>query len=241
MNSFLLGVISPAKGLGIILSNSELKKMALIPVVATILSLFVGIFVGFSYSAEIVSLVFGRWIDPSGGMINAVFNLAGYILITIVVFMLSYLVASLISIPFNSIIAEKTLAQIGALTIKPETLSEKTIKFLKMLRVSVLKAVVVLFLVSFVFIGSFLPGISIIAIYLGLLLLAFDCVDYSLEIYEMSLKDRFSFLRQHISALSGFALTLGVVFLIPFFNFLLLPVAVSGGAYLVGQVKNAKQ
>ncbi len=239
MSKFLSGVSAPFKGASFILARDELKKQTLFPIILTILVLFAGIFSGLYFSSDIISLAFGRWMAAGGGFVSTVLNIVGYLLITVFVFLFSYLFATIISVPFNSILAEKVLKILGILPPQRQGVAQHTSKFVKMLWASIIKSFVVTALAVVMFAGSFIPGVSLVVLFGGLMLLAFDCIDYSLEVLELTFKERVIFFRKHIAEISGFAVALGLIFLVPFVNFLLLPVAVAGGSILVG--KNVKK
>lgn len=234
MNKFLLGMSAPFQGARMILAHRELKRQAFLPILLTVIVLFAGIFFGFYFAPDIFSWVFKGMDLDNHGFVMTVLTVLGYISIVLFIFLFSYFFAAVVSVPFNSVLAEKTLRIIGI--SKPGVQG-----FFKMLKVSLVKSVVFGLLVLFMFIFSFIPGLSLIVLYAGLMLLAFDCMDYSLEVLEMNFKERMGFLRSHVAEISGFAVVLGLIFLVPFVNFLLLPVAVTGGAYLVGNIKNVKK
>ena len=74
----------------------------------------------------------------------------------------------------------------------------------------------------------------------GLLVLSLDCSDYAMENFEFSLKKSFKHYKLWFFEYVGFALGLGLLFLIPGLNILLLPIIVISATYLVGSLQIKK-
>ena len=83
------------------------------------------------------------------------------------------------------------------------------------------------------FLGTFIPVVSVFFAFIAFLLIAYDCSDVVFEVKEWNLKARTNFFRKNIWEFSGFAMAIGLTFLVPLLNFILLPGFILGSAYLV--------
>lgn len=156
-----------------------------------------------------------------------------------VVFLISlsafvYLLSSLISSPFNALLAERTLMKIGIIQAEPFNLV-KTLKVsIKMFVTSLLRLAVLLFASVLLFIISFIPGLNIISSFLTFVILAFDASDYALEALQLSLSQRLAFLRSNFAEYSGMASFFVILMFIPGVIVVLMPIVVVGAAQLTG-------
>ena len=100
---------------------------------------------------------------------------------------------------------------------------------------------IILAISAMLFIASFIPIISPIALYFSLMILTFDCMDYAMEHDEQGLRQRFKYFFNHWIEFSGFALCMAVIIVIPFIHFILLPSAVLGTTVLYARIQSAKK
>ena len=152
----------------------------------------------------------------------------------------TFLVTALIAAPFNSLLAEQTLVAIGAIEDRPFILSRWLKMTIRLLGIGVLKSVIFLFLGLLIFLCSFVPVLNLAGAFVALLIMAFDSMDYSFEVFEMSLADRFRFFRLHFSRFAGSAGFLGLTLLLPGITLLLLPFSVVGSAVAMAEIRRRR-
>lgn len=229
-------------GLRTIKKYPELKKWMLIPFLIDFILFGVMLYFTFNHLPDVTGYFLG-WIE---GLISSVFqvsavqwlfNLFYYILFIlfglvslIAALYITYILSLIIAAPFNSLLAERTLQITGALPEQPFRLSAWLSFTLKMLFISIVKAILFLFVGLLAFIISFIPGLNIFSIYITLYMMSLDLFDYSLEAAGLNLSQRLQFGRKEVSMLSGVSLALFATTLIPGLFFLLAPLGVVGAS-----------
>ena len=176
--------------------------------------------------------------DPNGWLHFLISPLTSFLLWIALMGILFYgvfLLTTIIAAPFNAIIAEKTLAHYQIADNKKFHLNRWLTTSLRMLRISIIKTILFLIVSVILFFLSFIPIINFIAIFATLLIIAFDSMDYSFEMMEMNLSQRFKYFKSHLPEFCGMATVLGGSLLIPGLTFLLLPSAVAGSAWVMSQ------
>lgn len=236
---------------GILRNSKKVFYLSLIPFFISVILAFVGF--GWFYfqlsgvGAELIDqwmINFNDWLQSYNltFLTSILTYLVGFVKVTLIVIMylllipligvLILLCASILSIPANSFIAEEVLKQTGAYSPPKESLKAYTFRTLNLLRISLVKGLVLLLVALMILVVSILPIFSIPAVFLAVLIFAFDCVDYSLEVLNYNVRGRFKYLTNHFPELCGLALPLAVIFYIPVVQFMFIPIAVISGALL---------
>lgn len=143
---------------------------------------------------------------------------------------LMYLVGSLVTAPFNAMLAERVLQNQGVLQSRPFALGHFIKTTLKMLATALVRAVVLVMASFLLFALSFLPGLNLLTAYCTLIIIAFDASDYALEALHFSFSQRIDFLRKNLAEYMGMAAQLAIFFIIPGAIVLLMPILVIGAA-----------
>lgn len=146
-----------------------------------------------------------------------------------------FLLAMLIASPFHAVLAERSLIALTVLKNEPFQFMRWLRSTVHMIVVSVLKVLIFTVVGLALFVLSFIPLVNFVAGFGFLLVITFDCTDFSFEALQMGLRARLRYFFSNFMRFSGFAAALGLVFLVPGFNFLLMPVAVVGGSDLVSR------
>ncbi len=152
----------------------------------------------------------------------------------------SYLLLSIIGAPFYSLMSSMILSRKN---VQPPPMGFVRWFFttLKMFTISLLK---ILFFVSvggFLFFFSFLPAGMILVPICMCLMISYDCFDFSFETMTYSIRERWSFFYQNLSAFAGLAFIILLVGTIPGFFSLTLPLFIAGGAELFGDLHLASR
>lgn len=145
----------------------------------------------------------------------------------------AYLGQNILAMPFNALLAERTLSLLGALKPEPFELKKWLLTTLRMLRVSLIKTVIFICLGIFLFVASFIPVVNVIAVFGSLLLLSFDQLDYSFEALRFGLRRRLKHAASHKRMWCGMAAGLGLTLLAPGLTLIVTPGAVVGAALLM--------
>ena len=245
MNRFARGLVAgfliPWRGLGLIFSDRRIARFAILPIVATILFLGTGLAIGLPIITGWVTPI-ATWIVVHLGIASTsvTASVLGFLLpiaiwptLAIGVCLIAWILARVAVGPLFILLAEAVLVSGGTLEKKDFQLIEWTATNVRMIRVSLARA---LLLGSFGFVCllvSLIPGIGVVGALALLILLATDLMDYALEALEWDFQQRMSLYRRHFSVFLGFGLILGLVFLIPGLNFFLLPASVAGASDVV--------
>ncbi|MGZ3724074.1 MAG: EI24 domain-containing protein [Bdellovibrionales bacterium] len=145
----------------------------------------------------------------------------------------TYISQSLIAVPFYSFLADRTLGQLGKKPDDSRMWKEWVKHTFRMIRASILKFILLLVVGVILFVFSFLPVFNIFTLTCALMILALDCMDYSLEAFGMGFRRRVTYYRRNWAQWLGMALGLGLTLLLPGLTLLIIPGAVVGAAIIV--------
>jgi CysZ protein len=151
-----------------------------------------------------------------------------------------YIFHAIVAMPFYSLLAERTLQMHGKGPEKFTSWRQWSRHLVTMLRVSVAKGAVLVFLGAILFVASFVPVLNAVAVAITLLLLAFDCFDYSLEAKRMLLRQRVRYVLRHKAQWAGMALGLALTLLLPGLTLLVIPGAVCGAALILKETNESR-
>lgn len=173
-------------------------------------------------------------------VLKSIIYVLSFLLLSFILYFLTFIVVSILAIPVCTTLSQRVLIQSGYLKPVGKGFKENILTFTKMLRVSVLKFIFLLIISALLLVASFIPMLSPVALYLSLMILTFDCMDYAMELDEQGLRQRFRFFTKYWVELTGFALCMAIILAIPFIHFILLPLAVIGTSILYSkiQIKN---
>jgi CysZ protein len=236
IKAFATGFMAPIRGGKLILSDPVLLRYSILP----FLIMAVAFGVGFTAALpEITAFLVGLVPVLTGWMVVLQWLGIGLAYLVGFLFVILFLVmfASVISSPFQGLLAEKALMRLGVIEDQPFRFSKWIKTTASMLLVSLKRAAVFLVVGSFLFVLALIPGVQIVAGFLGLVIIAADCMDFSLEILEFNFRSRLRFLKRNFWYLAGLGCCFGLSFLVPVLNFFLLPAAVVGGSILSKELK----
>jgi len=236
------GFRSPIMGMSLIIRNPKIGLYAVIPF---LLSSFLMVAMLYWTISDLPNIV--SWALGYIGLTEITAWWAQIIYYTVLVlggisFLLAgmfagYIAVLILGAPFNSMLAEKTLSHLKRLPAREAGLKEWVRLSVKMLLVSLVKAVIFLVFAVILFVLSLIPVVNLVASFCACLVMAFDSTDYSFEVLGFGLRKRFFYFKKNIFVFAGFALALAVTLLIPGLNFFLIPAAVVAGAHIVGKIE----
>lgn len=240
ISRFHLGVSSFFEGVRLLRKDKNMRALGFVPAIMSLTLFTVGLIVGVMYIDDILSWVIRANLNNYNMVLKSLIYVLSFLLLSFILYFATFIVVSLLAIPVCTALSQRVLIQSGYLAPVDKSLKENIFTFSKMLRVSLLKFVFILIISGLLFVASFVPMLSPIAIYLSLMILTLDCMDYAMEHDEQGLAQRFQFFKNHWIELTGFALCMAIILAIPFIHFILLPSAVLGTSVLYSkiQVKN---
>ena len=229
-----------ADGMRIIRDYPSLRKWVVVPLSIDVLLVIAGFLGGTAMLPGFVASGVGWVLPVTTGVIFSIFYypiLIFFWLVFLVVWIyLIYLIASVIAAPFNSILAERALMEIGVIEDRPFNMAKWTATSVKMMITALIKGVVFLILGIVIFALSFVPVLNILSSYFALMIMSFDSLDYSYEILELNLRQRLKVFRQLFPEATGMSGAFAVTLLLPGLTLLAMPAAVVGGACVLKTV-----
>jgi CysZ protein len=222
-------------------SEPSLRKWVIVPLIIDVAVFAAAIYFGF---AEIKALVYQLSIWVLGSAQSGFFEILYYpllVLFWLIAFVLCfyfvYVLASIIAAPFNSMLAERALVVQKSIVDEPKSVVQILKTSLKMLLVSLKRAVLFLGVGLILFILSLIPGLNLLAAFGVFVLLAFDSMDYSFEAAGWDLQQRINFLRNNFAEFCGMGAFVALTAFVPGLTLLLMPLAVLGSAHLFSELK----
>lgn len=247
LKRYILGFSILFRGADYFLGHKALRRLALWPLLLAVTLLFLGIYSVVQwipwlqefFLAQLTQLVgpFESW------WWQALFWLAGVFLYLASFFMVlgsTYFIALVLAIPFNAQIAEKTLELKGFTYHEPKSWRDWLAFNLQMAYTAVWKLLLLLVLAVPIFVISLIPGVGWLAGLYGVFLVAYDSLDYALELKAYKFSQRLAFVRQYFPELLGYSTLIAVFMVLPLVNLLLLPLLICSGSLFVGQELESK-
>lgn len=240
MTDLWRGVSFWFRGWTFLLARPRLFVVAIVPLILSLIMASAAIFWLYSFlpswSADLVAWAFHQFPIVAKIFYYPLVVIGGLIILVAGIFV-AYVVQSLIAIPFYIILAEKTLAEIGAKSPSPAGFRSWFRHSAHMFLIGIVKAVVFLSLGLILFLTSFFPGLNVIAIAGPLLLMAYDLLDYSYEALGFGLRQRLRYSLRQKGLWVGMAFGLGLTMVVPGLTLLIAPGAVVGAALQFDQIK----
>ncbi|MCB0406964.1 MAG: EI24 domain-containing protein [Bdellovibrionales bacterium] len=236
-----LGLSHVLTGAQLILKEKSIRKWALIPFLIDICLVFIGVSIGIGLiSGWVASALAFLGLGGTGflsGTVSFLFSALLWVGYIIVILYGTFLISTVIAAPFNSLLAEQTLMYLGAIERQPFQLKKWLSTSVKMLFLGLIKSALFAFFGIFIFIGSFIPIVNVFSSICALLIMSFDSMDYSFEVYELGLRQRLRFFQEHFAEFFGMAGGLAFTLFVPGLTVVLLPCSVVGAALVISQKK----
>lgn len=237
LTAFFHGFAAPIYGIRLLLAHSKLRALAIIPLaisvalgsVLTVFGLYLLAMNLGSISSELGSVL---GLDPQGYAVIFL-NLFLWPISLLLLGAAIYMAVRLVAAPFYSLLAERTLVELGSRHAVAFSLRDAPtwiLIALRMLMVSLAKALLFTLASVILFVVSFIPILNVLATLGFMHMLAFDISDYAFEAMEWPLSRRWAHVRTHAMTYTGLACGLGIAMLIPGVNLILLPAAVVGAS-----------
>jgi CysZ protein len=216
-------------GWKLILSDRRLFATALMPFFLSFLFAIAGIYAVWVYYSSWAAWLTPAWMQGLSGFwayvvmpIEWLIALASMLAALYAVYILHAIVAS----PFYSLLAERVLVGSGK-----AVQSAGWRGLARMLRVSVLRGALLLCVGIMLLVASFIPVINILAAAITLMVLAFDCQDYTHEVMLKGFRDRLRYSLSNRAQWLGQATALALTLILPGLTLLVIPGQVAGAAY----------
>ena len=237
---FIVGSTALFRGLGILVSSWRLVSLALVPFVFGSFFLILGFYFGLTHMSTWVDTFIELLPNSIGSYYHTMHWLGLVLFFPVFLLFLGYLSIIIIRIfagPFHALIAERILEERGVIRALPFSLIPWVRLNLRLLGVSLLRAILFLILSFALLLIALIPGFNVFSLLGFSVLVAFDSVDYSFELLHLGFRQRLKYFIRHFSIFSGYSITLGLIFWIPGLNLLMFSVAVAAGAELIVKIE----
>lgn len=237
MNDFFFGLTAILRGFQILVSDSKLRALSIVPFLVSILLGTVLTISGLYYLGATlggIAIQIGGWMSlVPGGWAMTLLNVLLWPIGLLGLGVAIYMVVRLVVAPFYSVLAEAVLVKIGLREDRSFRLQQWIPLTLKMLAVSLLKSAVFVVAGGGLFLLSLIPVINLLATLGFVHMLSFDVADYSFEAMEWNLKKRFRHFRENLNLYSGLAIGLGGAMVIPGMSLIIMPAAIVGAGLVL--------
>ena len=232
---FVHGLMIPFRALGFIFDKPDLLTLSLAPILSAIIL----------FSLMIYALMAGLWGFVHSSVLAAVSAYSGiifFLALILILGALSFFVVSLLtflmtllSSPFNDVLAEKTELALAVTDVPHWSIG----RFIRVFWIDFRKTIVTLF-TGLVFSLGMLVPVANIFFFLGLALLnTFTFITYPQSRREQGLLASAAWIRDHFFLSLGFGITTVVLFSIPVIDIFALPLSVVGGTLLFIETKKS--
>lgn len=240
-----LGMKFIFKGFRAIKDNKSLWMWLLAPILIDLFLLVFLLGLAFSKLSLLVTMSLGFIFSEPTGFIYSLLYYPLFLILalgfSVIIVYGIYLIGTVIASPFNSVIAEKVLMRRGIIEEKPFVFSNWLRASLKMMLISLVRTFIFIIIGIILLVCSFIPGLNLFSSFMAFVILAFDNMDYTYEVMQMNLSDRFVHFKNHAFTFSGMATVIGVTLFVPGLTLLLMPVLVAGAASIYQpQMKRVK-
>ncbi len=241
---FFRGLFAPLRGLRFLIAHPRLAAYAVFPTIINII-LIIGLFIaGVHFSRTLLEHIIpggGQWYWMVLFYAAQVILLLALLVFAAVIF---YILAGIICVPFNEVLSQKT-EQLFEGTAKDEPFSLRllTRDIVISIKNEIKRTAIMLVLLLFLLIVFFIPVVGK-AFYLvfgnlvTMLFLAYDNLDYPLARRRIPFTAKWRFIFRHIPSCLGFGLGALVSVIIPFLNFVIIPLTVVGATILFCEIES---
>ena len=222
-------------------ATPKLKKWVIAPFVVDLLVLILGGYFGAVYLGPRVTHALMARLGAHAGLhpnsiwaigISWLLHIAIWFLFLILYLYFIYVSASVIGMPFYKKLSQKTLEQLG-ISHPHRELGEHVRHSAQMVVTALERAIILVACAGVIFAMSFIPGLNVVATFLGFILVVFDLSDYALEIEGYRLVRRFLFLAQALPEYLGMATFVALTAFVPGLIVLCIPFAIVGATHVV--------
>jgi CysZ protein len=241
IKEFNQGMSSFLEGVRLLKKDRSLRILGIVPALMSLVLYTAGLVISSMYIDEIMSWSIKVNVNDYNVYLKSLIYILSFLLLGFILYFVTFFVVSILAIPVCATLSQRVMVLSGHFSPTQKSFKNNIFTFANMARVSVLKLGFLFIISGMLFVASFLPLTAPVAVYLSLMLLTFDCMDYAMEQDELSLRQRFRFLLRYWVEFSGFSLCMAVILAIPFIHFILLPSAVLGTTVLYTRIQMSQK
>lgn len=240
---FVGGLFAPIRGMRFLLAHPRLLAYAAFPTAINIL-LVVGIFLlGMHYSQALTDRIMP--VQDQWYWVVLSYAIQIVLVVALVIFgaLVFYILAGIICVPFNEVLSQKTEQILaGASREEPFSFRLLTRDILISLKNELKRTVVLLLLLLFLFIMFLVPVVGklfylVFGNIITMLFLAYDNLDYPLARRRLPFAAKWRFIFSNGASCLGFGMGALISVVIPFLNFVIIPLTVVGATMLFSEIE----
>lgn len=238
-SQFFKGLLIPFNGVYIVVTSFKLLMLALVPILLAVVAGIYLMVTLWSSSTSLMSLLLEwmPWLDQllqyrlgDISFLGIVFQGLFWMFMILFTIYFSYLVLIIIGAPFYSLLVDKILVRRGLQPPVQNNFIRWLYTSLKMFIITLFKLVIFMSATAILFVLSFWSlGVILVPLMVGFMI-AYDCIDFSLECMNYSLKNRWNYFSSHMPFFSGLVVVILLFSFIPGLFTLSLPFFIAGGA-----------
>lgn len=235
--SLWYGALLPFQSLQMIFSYPSLLFWSALPIALTLTVYFFLIRRMQSEVKEILHRYLNSWgWNPDGFLTSTLFVFTGILMVIVGALTFSF-ISSIVSSPFNDILAERAerwteppLSPVAKIPLLAK---------MKLVMIDLMKSVAAVIGVLSAILLSWVPGLNLVALCAAFQLVAFQYISYPQTRRGEGFSEGMHFLWRHFFACLGFGAVLSSLFAIPVLSSLAVPIAVVGGTMLYARAKDS--
>ncbi len=242
--NFYQGLMCFPKGLREMFSDSKIFIYSIVPILLGLGVIYFSFYYGWDFSTDIIKKVlkdlFPVWISEKSYIYKTIFwftNLIAKFVISLALIYISFIIVQIISIPFYTLICERILSKRKVFLKREFELGTWLRLTLRLFVFSLFRMSLFLIFGLIVFVISFIPGLQFLALIYSGYVMAIDCLDYTLEIYEINFARRFGIYFSHFGFFMGITVILLPTMFIPGLTLIFLPITVIGSAVCFAEIR----
>ncbi len=241
---FVGGLFAPIRGLRFLLAHPRLLAYAVFPTLINIVLVLAVFFVGMHLSESLADRIIPAqdqwyWVVLSHAI--QIMLVLALVLFGALVF---YILAGIICVPFNEVLSQKTEQVFeGVRREEPFSFRLLTKDIIISMKNELKRTAVMLLLLLFLLIIFLIPIIGkifylVFGNIITMFFLAYDNLDYSLARRRLPFAVKCRFIFRHSASCLGFGAGALVSVVIPFFNFVVIPLTVVGATILFCEIQS---
>lgn len=239
MNRFLNGMSYIIKSTTVFMNHPKMILYPIIPVTITFFVMVFGIYFGYDYINSLLTEYsnFGNEPEWWQMVISVVWTMLIFAILLITSGYFFVTITKIFAAPFNDLLSEKVELYYNPDYVEPTDGFAHFLKILYPTLIEEIKKVGLILLGFAVIMFTFiLPFINVVSPFLliiySIVVMSIDFVDYPLARRLFTVKQKIDFFKTHSFEMLGFGTAIFLLFLIPFMQLFILPVAVISGTLL---------
>jgi CysZ protein len=240
---FVGGLFAPLRGLRFLLAHPRLLAYAAFPTFINIVLVLAIFFVGMHFSESLADRIIPAGDQWYWTVLSYAIQIVLVVMLVLFGALVFYILAGIICVPFNEVLSQKTERIFeGARREEPFSLRLLSKDIAISLKNEIKRTAVMLLLLLFLIVVFLIPVIGkpfylVFGNIITMFFLAYDNLDYPLARRRLPFAAKCRFIFRHSASCLGFGAGALVSVVIPFLNFVIIPLTVVGATILFCEIE----